>query len=160
MVDMRVEALPLDYKRHDTNQTLREALREHRANITGLVDITDKSHADMSKIDALFAGHDVIHCLFGLGSSVGEEIRVDTYTICASTMTFRRYLEYMTHPSVLRVLRETTTLASLPSILWSILRIPGIWWKTRSISRWDFDGWEPHLDTPLVEIRVASGITL
>jgi len=157
MVDPRVVPIPLTLKRADSPQTLREALGEHRANIPDFVEV-DMVRA--SEIDRLFAGHDVIHCLFGLGSSVGEEIRVDTYTLCATTMSFRRYWAYITHPVVTKVLRETTTLASIPSILWSLCLVPWIWLRTRRVAKWDFDGWEEHLDTPLTTLRAELRIRL
>ena len=157
MIDPRVTPVPLNLKRTDTPQTLREALEEHRANIPGYVEV-DMARA--SELDRLFAGHDVVHCLFGLGSSVGEEIRVDTYTLCATTMTLRRYWAYMTHPVVTRVLRETTTLASVPSIGWSLCLTPWIWLCTRRMTRWDYDDWQRHLDTPLTTLRARLGIQL
>ena len=144
-------------KRADSPQTLREALLEHRAKIPDFVEV-DMTSA--SEIDRLFAGHDVIHCLYGLGSSVGEEVRVDTYTLCATTMTLRRYWAYMTHPVVTKVLRETTTLASIPSMLWSLCLVPWIWLRTRRVVKWDFDGWEEHLDTRLTTLREKLGIRI
>ena len=157
MVDRRVVPIALTLKRADSPQTLREALREHQSNIPDFVEV-DMTSA--SEIDRLFAGHDVIHCLFGLGSSVGEEIRVDAYTLCATTMTLRRYWAYMTHPVVTKVLRETTTLASAPSILWSFCLVPWIWFRSLRIVKWNFDGWEEYLDTPLTTLRAQLRIQL
>ena len=155
MSDPRVKPIALTFKAQDSGLTLREALAEHRAHIPGLVDVPEEPETEL---DELFAGHDTIHCLFGLGTTTAEEVRVDAYSVVASTLSFPRYLTYVSHPVVSKVIWETTTLGTLPHILISVLRIPLIWWRTRGMARWDFDGWRDHLDRPLADIRREFGI--
>lgn len=154
-MNIHLHPIPLAFKPQDAELSLREALQIHRAHIPQLVDVPDEPQ-DM--LEELFAGHDVVHCIFGLGTSVGEEIRVDLYSLFGTTLSVKRYWSYITHPVVTKVIQETTPLAALPSIGWSILRLPWIWFRTRRMKRWDFDGWRKHLDRPLFEIRQDYGI--
>ena len=154
-MDRKVVPIDLAFKRSDTTRTLREALAEHRAHIPGLVETPDDP---VDPLDVLFTGHDVVHCLFGLGTTTAEEVRVDAYSVIATSLSFPRYLAYVSHPAVSKVIRETTTLATLPHIGISILRNPVIWWRTRRMKRWDFDGWNAHMDRRLVDIRADYGI--
>ena len=147
--------MDLSFKSQHASLTLREALAEHRSHIPGLVPVPDDP---VDELDELFAGHDTIHCLFGLGTTTAEEVRVDAYSVLASTLSLPRYLVYVSHPVVASVIWQTTTLATLPHILVSMLRIPLIWWRSRQFKQWDFDGWREHLDRPLVDIRAEYGI--
>ncbi len=155
MSDSTVTVKNLSFKAQDARLSLREALREHRASIPDLVPVPEDP---VEELDALFAGHDTVHCLFGLGTTTAEEVRVDAYSVLATTLTLRRYLTYVSHPVVAKVIWETTTLAALPWIGVSVLRIPWIWWRTRRMTRWDFDAWRDYLDRPLVDIRTEYGI--
>ena len=113
--------MDLSFKSQHASLTLREALAEHRSHIPGLVPVPDDP---VDELDELFAGHDTIHCLFGLGTTTAEEVRVDAYSVLASTLSLPRYLVYVSHPVVASVIWQTTTLATLPHILVSVLRIP------------------------------------
>lgn len=159
MAHTLVSPPPPSYRRVDTRATLREALTEHHASTPALVEVPSADEGELSEIDALFAGHDACHALFGLGSTVGDEIRVDTWTLFATTMSVRRYLAYMTHPVTTKVLRETTTWRSVPAILGALLDVPRIALRARRMRRvWDFDGWRAWVDTPLSELRARFGV--
>jgi hypothetical protein len=155
MSDSSVTLKPLSFKAQDAGITLRDALKEHRSHIPALVPVPEDP---VDALDVLFAGHDVVHCLFGLGTTTAEEVRVDAYSVIATTLSLRRYLLYVSHPAVAKVIWETTTLATLPGIALSVLRIPAIWWRTRRMKRWDFDAWRGHLDRDLASIRSEYGI--
>ena len=142
----------LSFKVQESNLSLREALVIHRAHIPELIEVAEEPQGALQE---LFAGHDVVHCLWGLGTSVGEEIRVDLYSLFGTTIGLKRYWGYITHPTVATLIKETTPLAAIPSILLSIGRAPWIWWKTRRITRWNFDEWRSHLDRPLTDIRAG-----
>ena len=157
MMNVHLHPIPLSFKPQTATLTLREAVKIHRAHIPELVEVAEEPQ---DALQELFASHDVIHCLFGLGTSVGEEIRVDLYSIFGTTLNLKRYWGYITHPVVTKVIRETTPLAALPSIVISICRLPWIWLKTKSMKRWDFDGWRLHLDRPLCEIRKDYAIVV
>ena len=156
-MNTHLQPLDLAFKPQDAALTLREALVIHRAHIPELVEVAEEPEDTLQE---LFAGHDVVHCLFGLGTTVGEEIRVDLYSLFGTTIGLKRYWSYITHPVVTKVIKETTPLAALPAIALSLLRMPLIWLKTRSMKRWDFDGWGAYLDRPLHEIRHEHGIVV
>jgi hypothetical protein len=148
---------PLSYRQQHASITLREALREHRAHIPFVVDVPEEPETELEE---LFAAHDAVHCLFGLGTTAAEEILVDVYCMVATTLDWKRYIAYVTHPTVAAVIWESTTLASVPAALVSLARIPVVWLRTRRSETWDFDGWRAHLDRPLAEIREEFGIVV
>ena len=154
-MDPHLQPIELAFKSQESALSLREALRIHRAHIPELVEVEDEPQ---DALQELFAGHDVVHCLWGLGTTVGEEIRVDLYSLFGTTIGLRRYWAYITHPVVTKVIKETTPLAAVPAILISLCRLPWIWLNTRRMQRWDFDGWRIHLERPLCEIRAEYEI--
>lgn len=145
----------LSYRAQDTTTTLREALREHRAHIPYVIDVPDEP---TSELEELFAAHDAVHCLFGLGSTAAEEILVDVYSLVATTLDWRRYIAYVTHPTVVAVIHRSTTLAAVPAALVALARIPLVWLRARRATTWEFDGWRAYLDRPLGEVRAELGI--
>ncbi len=107
---------------------------------------------------ALFAGHDACHAIFDCGTDLRDETRVDLWTLAATTMTTRRYLDYLQAPEVTALLAGISLgalLRALPAMAADGIRI---WWRGRGARPWDFDAWADHLDEPLGDIRARCGI--
>jgi hypothetical protein len=126
---------PLAYQRQDSGQTLAEALWEYYAANQGRVsppgDLPPESFA-------LFRNHDICHVVFGLDTSLRDEVLVDARTLLSCDVGFTRYAAYLAHDQQARALfRELgyvkgawVTLLAVPRIvraIWEALRMPRRW---------------------------------
>ena len=146
------EPEPSPYVFPDPSLTLRAALDLHRAQVPGLLG------GDDPQTTALFAGHDVCHVLFGCSTRLIDEGRVDLWTMAATTMTVKRYSQYLNHPMVKKLFWSFPIWQIALSFL-SFLDTPRILWRARHQTRpWDFDAWRDHLDRPLGQIRAELNI--
>jgi len=134
--------------------TLREAIAAHRASLGDALVLPDDP-----EVAEMFEAHDACHAVFGCGTDFPDEAAVDTWTLTATTMTFRRYLVYARHPAVAGIFEGLTardwvvgTLAAIPASFKA-------WWRGRKVTTpWAFDRYADHLDTPLSQIRRTHGI--
>jgi len=140
--------MTLRYKQQQSNLTLREGLSEHLA-AEGIV------YAD----DPTFAAHDACHVLFGLDTSLRDEILVDTWTMLATDMTPGRYAEVLAKPEVSGLLSSVPVGTMLTASVRALPDLVRVWWRSRQVTRqWAFADYSEHLDTPLVELRARHGI--
>ena len=80
------------YLDQDYPGTLREGLGQFRAANPELLE------ADTStEVGHLTMAHDCCHVLFGLTTELPDEVLADTWTIAGSTVTIRKYAEYLKH---------------------------------------------------------------
>ncbi len=85
---------------------------------------------------ALFFSHDICHVIFGLDTTIRDEVLADFWTVFASDVGLRRYLRY---------LRETPEAKELfraigygKAVLWTIRAFPEIakvWLRSRRMSK-------------------------
>lgn len=134
--------------------TLRDALREHRARVPGLI-----TSDDDPAVGPLFDGHDACHVVFGCSTAPTDEGRVDMWTLFGTTMTVRRYVAYLTHPALKPIYDAFLRWDMLLPALRSFGDVPRIWSRARGMTRrWDFDAWAEWSDVPVRDIRAAHGI--
>jgi hypothetical protein len=85
--------LPLRYQQQDSQQTLTDALDEYYAANDGII----VRPADLAPESAeLFRSHDMCHVIFGLDTSMPDEVLADTRTMLSCDVGLRRYGAYLT----------------------------------------------------------------
>ncbi|MCB9701550.1 MAG: hypothetical protein H6711_06650 [Myxococcales bacterium] len=136
--------------------TLAEGLEEFAAANPGLIP-SDES----TELGRLTRAHDACHVLFGLTTAVEDEALADTWTLAASTVTLREYMQYLKHEEFTDLIKQ---IGAWPMIRGSVRAIPRalkIFGRSRRMKeRWPFFGYRDYLDTPLAEIRRRFGIEL
>jgi len=136
--------------------TLREGLDQFRATNPDLIE------ADTStEVGRLTMAHDCCHVLFGLTTELPDEVLADTWTLAGSTVTIRKYAEYLKHdefaqlPKLIgyrKVIVES--IRSLPRVF-KVIRRP-----RRMTSKWPMFDYAEHLDTPVAELRRRHNIEI
>jgi hypothetical protein len=140
-----------------STQTLEEGLVEYFAAHPGL-----KRDADLLSTEAreFFRSHDVVHVLYGCGTSMPEEAIVKLASLFGTTGG-RHVLRGYTHHEALDIYRHLPiagTLAALMAAPFLILRT--VWRCKHQTRPWPWKGFEPYLQVPLVEVRRQFGITV
>ena len=147
----------LAYQQQDSSQTLAEGLEEYYAANVGIVtrprDLPPESAG-------LFRSHDIVHVIFGLNTSLSDEVIADTRGVLASDVGLGRYMSYVrTNHAAQAIFKELGYLRSIGATLMATSRIcraaSQSWQMTR---RWP---WEPptsYLDRSLAELRREFGI--
>ncbi len=138
--------------------TLRKAIEAH---IASLPDPLGTDTDSPPELQALMAGHDACHALFGCSGEIDGEFMIDTWTLMGTDMTLRRYLRYLQDPAVAGLLRETGYARMLWGSLLAMPKVLRVIWSARRMKRpWRFDDHAAHLDRPLDELRAELGITV
>lgn len=101
----------VEYQRENSALTLAEGLEEYYASYADHVlrptDLAPES-------SALFRSHDMCHVIFGLGTSLDDEVIADMRTLVSCDVGLRRYVAYLAQDEHVRALfRETGYFKSL-----------------------------------------------
>lgn len=108
----------------------------------------------------LFRSHDIVHVIFGLNTSLSDEVIADTRGVLASDVGIRRYLTYVrTNAEAQAIFKE---LGYAKSIWVTVLAVPRILRATRETwrmtKRWPWEPPKSYLGRPLADLRREFGI--
>lgn len=137
-----------------STQTLAEGLAEYYRDNPGL----KRDDALSPEARVFFRAHDVVHVLYGCGTSMPDEAIVKLSSVFGSTAGVAVLRGYRLHESldIYRRLPLGSTLAALAAAPYLILRT--IWRCVRQRAKWPWTDHEAHLHTPLHELRARFGI--
>lgn len=144
------------YLDQDFPGTLRQGLQQFRSENPELID------ADTStEVGHLTMAHDCCHVLFGLTTQITDEVLADTWTIAGSTVTIRKYAEYLKHDEFAQLPKTigyrkilVESIRSLPKVFTVIRR------ARKMTSKWPMFDYAEHLDTPVAELRRRHNIQI
>ena len=146
------------YQQQDSNQTLKQGLDEYYASIPGLILPENAQNQETAKMLTL---HDITHVIFGCSTDIKDEFLCDTWTIFGSTISLRKYLEYMKYPETQQIFKEVGYF----KLIWigikifpEILKV--IWLTRKMTKKWPWDEYKRYLDRPLKDIRQQFNIYL
>jgi hypothetical protein len=120
------------YQAQDCPLTLRQAADEYR-----------QGHPDALQEDrlsgestALFRSHDICHVIFGLETTVSDEVLADFWTIFGTDIGLRRYLRYLRETPEAK--ERFRAIGYGRSVLWTIRAVPQVveaWLRSRQMSK-------------------------
>jgi len=152
-----MSAAPPKYLEQDCTESLAEGIGEYYAHNAALLD-PSKLPVDAAE---LFRQHDAGHVVFGCDTSLRGETLVDSWTIFATTVGLRGYLEYLRYPQVNQIFAETgysriilEFVRSLPDVFRVLVR------SRRLVAKWPWQHYGHYLDRPLSDIRREFNIRL
>ena len=147
----------LRYQEQDSTHTLGEGLAEYYAENVGVVVRATDLPAESS---ALFRSHDLCHVIFGLNTSLGDEVLADTRTLFSCDVGVKRYARYLAADKTAKALfKELGYAKSIWVTLLSLPRIARAGFEAlRMRKRWPWNPPEAYLDRPLGELRREFGI--
>ena len=145
-----------DYQRQDSSLTLAEGLAEYLARHPGLL-----RGADLSpEARQFFECHDVVHVVFGCGTSMPEEAIVKVASIFGTTGGFAILRGYRLQESF-DIYRKLSPIDTLRAIMLAAVLVPRTIWRcSRQHQRWPWEGFQPYLAVPLRTLRAEFGITV
>jgi ubiquinone biosynthesis protein Coq4 len=138
-------------------QTLAQGLAEYfAANPSLKRDDTLQS----SQARQFFRSHDVVHVVYGCGTTMPDEAVVKLASLFGTTGGLHVLRGYMNDETldIYSKLPLGSTLLALASAPYLIVRT--LWRCARQHRRWPWSGYEQYLDTPLHELRSRFGITV
>jgi len=138
-----------------STQTLAQGLAEYFAAHPELKREDQLASAEARKF---FRSHDIVHVLYGCGTSMPDEAIVKLASLFGTTggvEVLRGYTHHETLP-IYRRLPVRSTLLALLTAPYLVLRT--IWRCSRQHRRWPWADNEQYMDRPLVELRAAFGI--
>lgn len=148
---------PLAFQLQDSALTLAQGLEEYYAANVGTVtrprDLSPESAA-------LFRSHDICHVIFGLNTSLSDEVLADARTLLSCDVGFRRYLRYLSADVQAKALfKEFGYARSLWVTVLAIPRLFRAYLASREMrTKWP---WTPPADferRSLCELRTEFGI--
>ncbi len=105
-----------------------------------------------------FSCHDVVHVVYGCGTSLPDELVVKIASVVGTTGGFGMLRGYALHASF-EIYRQLPLLAILQTLLVAIWLVPRtVWCCLHQRRRWPWDGSSGWLQTPLCDLRRAFGI--
>jgi hypothetical protein len=135
-------------------QTLAEALAEYYAANPEL------KRGDVLSPDAraFFRSHDVVHVVYGCGTSMPDEAVVKLASLFGTSGGFSILRGYRLHESVdiYRRLPLGSTIIALLTSPYIIVRM--LWRCARQRAKWPWSNHEQYMQTPLRELRAQFGI--
>lgn len=146
-----------EYQRQDTPMTLSQGLEEYyRANAGR---IFRPEHLSNESRD-LFRNHDLCHVIFGLDTTLGDEIMADTRTLLSCDVGLRRYArDWLTAPEAKAIYKEIGIWRPLAALLLALPRIlRGINENRRMRWKWPWHPPSDYLDRSIAALRREYGI--
>ena len=141
----------------DSTQTLAEGLAEYFASHPEL-----KRDANLASGEArqFFRCHDVVHVVYGCGTSMSDEAVVKLASLCGTTGGLRVLRGYAHHESldIYRSLPWGDTLRALLAAPYLIVRT--LWRCARQRQRWPWAEHAEFMHVSLREIRAQFGISV
>jgi hypothetical protein len=144
------------YQQQDSPQTLGEGLAEYYAHNRGRVLPPDSLSPESA---ALFRSHDICHVIFGLDTTLEDEVMADTRTMLSCDVGWTRYAKYLNNPDAKAIFQELgygTALWGTLKTIPRILRAVGEAWKTRR--RWPWLPPASDFERTLADLRREYGI--
>jgi hypothetical protein len=144
------------YQHPQARLTLREGIAEYHAGHRGLA-----TAGDLAPPAAAFLRcHDAVHVVYGCGDALDDEAVVKIATVFGTTGGLRALRGYRLHESF-AIYRRLAPRDVLRTALHAVVLVPRTVWRClRQRRRWPWDGFETHLDTPLVTLRAHYGISV
>lgn len=144
------------YQSAASTQTLAQGLAEYHAANPQLT----RGDALSPPARAFFAAHDVVHVLYGCGTSMPDEAVVKLASVFGTTGGFAVLRGYRLHESreIYRRLPLGSTLIAVLSAPYLIART--LWRCTRQAAKWPWDDYGAYQQTPLRELRARFGIAV
>jgi hypothetical protein len=148
---------PFDYQRQDSPLTLSEGLEEY---YTGHIGRVARPHGLPPESYDLFRNHDFCHVIFGLDTTLDDEVLADVRTLIACDVGFRGYIAYLAKDrqaqslfKEIGYLRSTrVTLMAIPRICRAVLES----WRMKR--RWPWTPPESFQRRSLADLRREFGI--
>ncbi|MEO6408406.1 MAG: hypothetical protein ABIO45_06585 [Burkholderiaceae bacterium] len=151
---IRFPEMPHAFEDQASSLSLAEGLAEYYAQNPSL-----KRSGDLSpEARRFFHSHDVVHVLYGCGTTMPDEAIVKLASLCGTTGGVSILKGYLHHESldIYRKLPLADTLLALLMAPWLIART--VWRCALQVRRWPWASHAPHLHTPLHELRAEYGI--
>jgi hypothetical protein len=142
----------LRYQQQDCALTLGEGLEEYYAANEGIVtrpgDLPSESRS-------LFRSHDLCHVVFGLDTTLDDEVMADARTLFSCDVGLRRYWAYLTRDQQAKDLfRELGYVNAIRATALAVPRIVRAAVEAlRMTRRWPWTPPEFYLGRPLAELR-------
>jgi hypothetical protein len=135
--------------------TLAEGLAEYFAAHPGLKREDQLASAEAKQF---FRSHDIVHVLYGCGTSMPDEAIVKLASLFGTTGGLQVLRGYTHHETldIYRHLPWPSTLLALLAAPWLIART--LWRCSRQHRRWPWSDNEQFMDVPLAELRARFGI--
>jgi hypothetical protein len=144
----------MKFESASSTQTLAEGLAEYYAANPGL----KRGSALSPEAREFFRCHDAVHVLYGCGTSVSDEAIVKLASLFGTSGGFSVLRGYRLHES-LDTYRELPLAGTLVALLISPYLVARTVWRClRQPGAWPWTGHEPHMNTPLSELRARFGI--
>jgi ubiquinone biosynthesis protein Coq4 len=146
-----------EYQRQGATLTLRQGLAQYRQANPQLVSEESAS----PEAARFFRSHDLCHVVFGLDTSLEQEVLADAWTFLGVDIRARDYIRYVELPEVKAVALEAGYGRAIRVFLKQLPVIARVWRAARRMKRkWPWSGHEGYYDRPLDEIRDELGIRL
>jgi hypothetical protein len=147
----------MNYQQQDSAQTLAEGLEEYYAANAGRVVRPRDLPPDSV---ALFRNHDLCHVIFGLDTTLADEVLADTRTLFSCDVGVRRYAAYLARdPQAQSLFKEVGYLKSAGA---TVLAVPRICraaieaWRMKK--RWPWAPPDSFRSRSLTDLRAEFGI--
>lgn len=146
----------MQFQSPESTQTLAEALAEYYA-----------LHPELKRGDALspdakafFQSHDVVHVIYGCGTSMPDEAVVKLASLFGTSGGFSILRGYRLHESldIYRRLPLGSTLVALLASPYIVVRT--LWRCARQHARWPWSDHAQYMQTPLRELRARFRIAV
>lgn len=138
-----------------STQTLAQGLAEYFAAHPGL---KRDEHLASAEARQFFRSHDIVHLLYGCGTSMPDEAIVKLASLFGTTGGLQVLRGY-THHETLDIYRRLPVASTLRALLMApYLVARTIWRCSRQVRRWPWAENEPYMDRSLVELRSEFGI--
>ena len=137
-----------------STQTLAEGLAEYYTANPHL----KRGDALSPEARAFFLSHDVVHVLYGCGTSMSDEAVVKLSSLFGTDGGFSILRGYRLHESldIYRKLPLGGALLALVASPWLIVRT--FWRCAQQAAKWPWSNYERHMQTPLCALRARFGI--
>lgn len=126
-----------------------------------------QDHLSHDKVDAsieaktFFESHDIAHVLFGCDISLYGEGVVKIWTLFGTTLGFWKHIRGYQDANAYALSKDFDLAHILRNLLKFLIAIPTIIFRAKQMSKpWNWDEFEPYLDTPIVQIRREFNINI
>jgi hypothetical protein len=147
----------LAYKKQDCAMTLAQGLQEYyRANSDHVFTPGNVSQRGAD----LFLSHDLCHVIFGLDTTLGDEVMADIRTLLSCDVGLWRYArDWLTVPEAKAIYQQIETRKALSAVLQAIPRMAKAFVESRRMERkWPWQPTADDLHRSIAELRNEYGI--
>lgn len=137
--------------------TLREALAEFYCVNSQMFSVPEPE----TKWTELLVHHDVGHVFFGVNTSILDESAGDYWTLFATDLSFKEYLEYASSPEGKKVIKSIGFMNIFKSLILGLPLLFRTYLNSRKMTRkWKTKDYDKYMDIPLVEIRKEYNLNI